>query len=171
MARFVDVIDLPFSPIAAFDYLAGFQHTAEWDPGVIEASPLDPAAPLGPGSRFQVVASFLGRRVPLEYEITEYDRPHRVVLRGTNGRLVATDAITFAPIPGGTRVAWEAVLEPSGLARLADPLLDLLFRRSGRAAVRGLRARAEAIVREQQRAARRRRRSATPLRDLSRAEG
>ena len=37
MARYVDAIDLPFSPIAAFDYLAGFQHTAHWDTGLAEA--------------------------------------------------------------------------------------------------------------------------------------
>jgi len=37
MARSVDAIDLPFSPIAAFDFLAGFQHTAHWDTGLAEA--------------------------------------------------------------------------------------------------------------------------------------
>jgi hypothetical protein len=171
MARFVDVIDLPLSPIAAFDYLAEFQHTAEWDPGVIEASALDPAGPLGPGSRFSVVASFFGRRVPLEYEITDFEPPHRVVLRGTNGSLVAIDTISFAPIPDGTRVTWEAVLEASGLARLADPLLHLLFQHTGRAAVRGLRERADAMASEQKRVARRRRPSQAALRDLSRADG
>ena len=32
--------------------------------------------------RFEVVADVNGRRLPLTYEITEYDRPRRVVLAG-----------------------------------------------------------------------------------------
>jgi hypothetical protein len=41
MARFVDAIDLPLPIERVFDYLADFSHTAEWDPGVVEARQLD----------------------------------------------------------------------------------------------------------------------------------
>lgn len=37
MARYVDAIDLPIPVEEAFDYLADFSRTAEWDPGVVEA--------------------------------------------------------------------------------------------------------------------------------------
>jgi hypothetical protein len=167
MARFLDAIDLPVPPVAAFDYLARFDHTAEWDPGVVEATRLDPG-PLGAGSRFAVIASFLGRRVPLEYEITAFEPPHRLVLRGEGGSVVSVDTITFAPIPGGTRVCYDALLELRGLARIFDPLLQLLFQRAGRRAARGLREQTAVRAGQERRAARRRR--AAP-RDLSRAEG
>lgn len=155
MARFVDAIDLPFSPIAAFDYLAGFEHTAEWDPGVVEARRLDRDRPLGRGSRFAIVSSFLGRRVPLVYEITAYEPPHRLVLRGVGSDVVSIDTLTFAPVPGGTRVTYEARLDLAGLARLADPLLDWLFAWVGARAVRGLRERAGDIARRSWRSERR----------------
>lgn len=81
MARFVDAIDLPFSPIAAFDYLAGFEHTAEWDPGVTAARRLDPSAPLGRGSQFGVEVAFqwVGARAVqgLERRVAELARRER----------------------------------------------------------------------------------------------
>jgi hypothetical protein len=156
MARYVDAVDLPFSPIAAFDYLAGFEHTADWDPGVVEARRLDPSAPLGRGSRFEVVAAFFGRRVPMVYEITVFEPPHRVVLRGTGGNAVSIDTISFTPIPNGTRVTWDARLELTGFARVADPLLQLAFQWIGARAVQGLVARAAAVTRRERRVARRR---------------
>ena len=140
MARYVDAIDLPLPPEEAFDYLADFSRTAEWDPGVVAGERLTQGA-VGLGSRFRVVVSFLGRRLPLEYEITEFERPTRLVLRGGDASLTSIDEIVFTPRAGGTRVTYEARLELSGLRRLADPLLDALFQRIGRLAVRGLRER------------------------------
>jgi carbon monoxide dehydrogenase subunit G len=93
------------------------------------------------GSRFQVSVSVLGSRIPLEYRITEFDRPSRLVLSGGDCSLRSTDEITFVSRPGGTRVTYEAHLELTGIRRLADPLLDLLFQRIDRLAVRGLRER------------------------------
>jgi len=65
MSRFVEVIDLPLSPIAASESLAAFERAAEWDPGVFAATRLDPRAPRGAGTRFEGVVGLLGRRVPL----------------------------------------------------------------------------------------------------------
>jgi carbon monoxide dehydrogenase subunit G len=137
MARYLDVIDLPLPIEAAFDYLADFARSAEWDPGVVEAERLTPGAPRR-GSRFRVVASFLGRRIPMEYEIAELERPSRLVLVGGDAALRSVDEISFAPRAGGTRVTYEARLELGGWRRLADPLLHLAFQRVGRAAARGL---------------------------------
>jgi hypothetical protein len=93
------------------------------------------------GSRFRVSVSFLGRRIPLEYRITEFDRPSRLVLSGGDASLRSIDEITFVSRPGGTRVTYEARLELTGIRHLADPILDVLFQRIGRLAVRGLRER------------------------------
>lgn len=140
MARFVDAIDLPLSREEAFDYLADFAHTAEWDPGVVSARRLT-TGPVGEGSRFQVTVSFLGRRTSLEYVISAYEPPRRLVLEGGDGGLRSIDEITFASRPGGTRVTYEARLELSGVLRRVDPLLDRVFQRVGRAAADGLAAR------------------------------
>jgi len=152
MARFVDAIDLPLDPEAAFALIADFSRLPEWDPGAREARRLD-SGPLRAGSRFEVQYGFLGRRLPLRYEIWSFEPPRRVVLRGGSDAVRSTDEIHFAPREGGTRVTYEARLEPTGLGALADPLLQLAFPWIGRAAVRGLRARAAALAKESRHAA------------------
>jgi carbon monoxide dehydrogenase subunit G len=140
MARYVDAIDLPIPVEEAFDYLADFSRTTEWDPGVYEARRLT-RGKVRLSSRFRVTVSFLGRRIPLEYRITEFERPSRLVLSGGDSSLRSVDEITFVSRPGGTRVTYEARLELQGIRRIADPILDLLFQRIGCLAVRGLRER------------------------------
>lgn len=178
MARYVDAIDLPIPVAEAFAYLADFSHTAEWDPGVVSAERLTRGA-LGSGSRFRVVVSFLGREVPFEYEITDYEEPSRLVVAGRGDGILSIDEITFVAREAGTRVTYEARVELQGLRRLADPLLDLLFQRVGRLATRGLRERiAERVRRTQRRRrgsdsrdARSRRRSKSVRREALGTEG
>ena len=152
MARYVDVIDLPVPLEVAFAELADFSRTALWDPGVTKAARLD-EAPLGIGSRFEVHASFLGRSLALHYAITEFDPPHRVVLRADDASMLLADEITFAPNSDGTRVTYEVRCQPLGLLSLADPLLDLVLPRIGRAAAEGLRDHGERLEKQSQRAA------------------
>lgn len=140
MARYVDAIDLPLPVEEAFDYLADFSRTAEWDPGVAHAERLTEGA-IGLGSRFRVRVSVLGSTIPLDYEITEYERPTRLVLSGGNDSMRSIDEITFVPRGAGSRVTYEARLELTGVRQLADPFLNLAFQRIGQVAVRGLRER------------------------------
>ncbi len=153
MARYIDAIDLPIPIEEAFDYLADFSRTVEWDPGVEEARRLTRGT-VRLGSRFRVTVSFLGRRIPLEYRITEFERPSRSVLSGGDSSLRSVDEITFVSRPGGTRATYEARLELVGIRRIADPILDLLFQRIGRLAVCGLRERlADGVSQETRRQA------------------
>ncbi|MEZ4215496.1 MAG: SRPBCC family protein [Myxococcota bacterium] len=140
MARYVDAIDLPIPVETAFDFLADFSRTVEWDPGVVDARRLTDG-PIGAGSRFGVTVSFLGQTLPFEYAIEAYERPSRLVLVGESDAVSSRDEITFVARPGGTRVTYEAAIELAGLRRLADPLVGALFQITGRLAVRGLRER------------------------------
>lgn len=173
MARYADAIDLPVSPREAFDYLADFSRTAEWDPSVVDARRLTPGE-IRLGSSFEVIVSLLGRRVPLEYRITEFARPSRLVLSGGTPSLRSIDEIAFVPRSGGTRVTYEARLELPGILRLADPIVCLLLRRIGPQALRGLRERlARKNVRTRKNAGKEARRNArdragAPLREPAR---
>lgn len=60
-----------------FLYLADFTHLPEWDPGIARVTRLD-AGPLARGARFDVVARFGGREVPMTYELVQYDETVRV---------------------------------------------------------------------------------------------
>jgi uncharacterized protein YndB with AHSA1/START domain len=138
MARYATTVTSPGSPTEVFEYLADFSSTAEWDPGVSEARSLT-TEPLRVGARFQLVADFLGRRVPLEYRTVEVDPPHRVVLRAETRAVVSEDTITVSALPGfGAEVTYDARLHLRGALRVADPVLGLLFRRVGDRAKAGL---------------------------------
>lgn len=139
MASYETTVDTALGIDEVFAYLADFSNTADWDPGVVEAERLFEDEP-GLGSRFRVVTSTAGRRQTLNYEITEWDPPNRIVLVGTTSRLRSVDTLTLvATESGGTRVTYHADLALLGPARLADPVLHLAFQAIGRRADQGLR--------------------------------
>lgn len=122
-----------------FAYLAEFSNTAEWDPGIVEAERLTHDE-LGVGTRFRVVSSTAGNQQTIEYEVTEFEPPNRVVLVGQTPRLRSIDVLTFTELDGGgTRVTYRADLALLGAARLADPVLHVAFQFIGRRADQGLR--------------------------------
>ena len=139
MAHYVARVPVSGTRSAAFAYLSRFDRAAEWDPGVEAAEMLTPE-PVGVGSRFRLVARFLGRRIPLEYEIVEYDRDERIVLRAENRSVRSVDTITFEDDDHGSAVVYDAQLDALGIGRLTDPLLAIVFHRIGDRAAAGLRA-------------------------------
>ena len=144
MAHYVARVPVSGTRSAAFTYLSRFDRAAEWDPGV-EAGEMVTPEPVGVGSRFRLVARFLGRRIPLEYEIVELEHDERIVLRAENRSVRSVDTITFDDDERGTVVVYDAQLDAKGIGRLADPLLALVFRRIGDRAAAGLRTRLAAV--------------------------
>ena len=140
MARYIDTVDTPRARGDVAAYLTDFSTTREWDPGVVEAQRLDHGA-VAVGSRFRVVARFLGRRAELTYEVVRHEPAELVCLRGENATVVSLDTMVFSDLPGGgTRVTYDADLTLKGALRALDPLLGLAFKRVGDRAAAGLRA-------------------------------
>lgn len=137
MARYQATVDTHRPPGTVFAYLSDFSNAQDWDPGTVEAERLD-HGPIAEGSKFRLVAVFLGRRTELTYRIVEYDPQHAVTFLGENATATSRDRITFEPRDTGTRVAYDADLHLKGPLRAADPLLALAFRRVGARARDGL---------------------------------
>jgi hypothetical protein len=130
----------------AFEYLSRFSTAVEWDPGVVASRDLTPG-PVGVGSAFEIVSSFLGRRVPLRYEIIDFDAPRLVRLRAQNSSVRSVDTITFVANPDGTTtITYDAQLTPVGLARVAAPLFGVMLSRIGDRAAEGLRAAVDGLA-------------------------
>ena len=138
MARYATTIDSNLAPDDAFAYMASFDNALEWDPGVVDAKRLD-SGELRKGSAFQVVSKFAGRRVPLRYEITTFEPGRKVVLEAWNNTFGSVDTITVVPVGSGCSVTYDATLVPKGAFRLANPLMQLVFGRVGKAADASLR--------------------------------
>ncbi|HET9073593.1 MAG TPA: SRPBCC family protein [Solirubrobacteraceae bacterium] len=141
MARYRATVPSPRSAEDTFAFLADFRTVAEWDPSIIAATLANGGDPLRVGAQFHVRLKVNNRENALDYSTVELEAPSRVVLRGENATVVSIDTMTFAPTPQGCEVTYDAKLELKGLLRLADPIMQILLHRLGRAAETGLRER------------------------------
>jgi carbon monoxide dehydrogenase subunit G len=129
-------IDLPLEEV--FRYVADFANTEQWDPGVKSARRIGDA-PIGVGTKYDVVSEFGSSQIPLTYEITEYEPPSRVVLHGSGKTLDAVDTIVFESKDEGTMVDYTAELTFKNWMRFLDPVLAPVMRSMvGKKALDGL---------------------------------
>ena len=112
----------------AFAYLADFANSEEWDPGVDSARRVGDG-PVGVGARYQLGVRQGDRVVPMEYRITHYEPPRRVVLVGSGSRIEATDEIRFEREGDETVVDYTADIVLTGVLRLVQPFLGGTFRK------------------------------------------
>jgi hypothetical protein len=144
MARYQTTIESALSPAEAFAYMADFSNARHWDPSVETASQLH-GGPVGPGTEFHLVVRFGGRRVALHYTIVSFDEPRSFVVEARQPSFVSRDTVTVAT-PGdasqqqGSRVHYDAALDFRGVGRVLEPILQLLFNRTGAKAAAGMRA-------------------------------
>ena len=120
-----------------FDYVADFANSQEWDPGVAMAERLDDG-PVGLGSRFQLGVRLGPRVAPMEYRISVYEQPTRVVLVGSGSGVSAVDEIRLERLATGTRLDYRADIRLGGILRLVEPFLGATFAAIGRNAADGM---------------------------------
>ena len=121
-----------------FAYAADFENIEEWDPGVDSSRRVDDG-PLGVGSKFELMYRFGPSRIPMTYEITEYEPSTRVVLVGTSDTLDTVDTIEFESVSDtSTEVDYRAELKVHNWVRFVAPLMGPVFNKVGEDAVDGL---------------------------------
>jgi hypothetical protein len=74
----------------------------------------------------------------LQYVITAYEPPNRVVFSATSPRLESVDEIVVAPGEDATSVTYRSDLKALGISRLLDPVLRFFFQRLALRAREGL---------------------------------
>lgn len=130
------VTNLPLDE--AFAFVADFANAMHWDPGVASSRQIG-EGPTAVGSRYQLEVRMGGGVTPMEYEITSFEAPRRVILAGKGARVVAVDDIRFEATPSGTRIDYEADIRLRGVLRLVEPFLGGAFAKIGRDALAGMR--------------------------------
>jgi carbon monoxide dehydrogenase subunit G len=124
MPRVERAATIAVSPETAFDFVADPDNALRWMHNFSRFEPEDPSR-RGVGARVTATGSVMGMPVTTTLEIVELDRPRRLVSR-TTGRLKSLSAWEFAPVEGGTRVAFLGDYDlPTGLVRLiGGPLVQ-----------------------------------------------
>jgi hypothetical protein len=143
MATYQTTLAIPVPIDRAFAYVSDFRH-ATWDPRVSVARRTDGDGPIGPGSTFELVSPLPVGQIVFPYRIIRFEPPTRVMLQGETWFARYVDDITFAPDAVGTSLHYNAQFDLKGLMKLGGPLMQILFRRVGDDATRGI---ADAVVR------------------------
>ena len=137
MTRLHQQIETRLPLDAAFAFVADFANAMRWDPGVATSESID-GGPTGLGSRYRLGVRMRGRVTPMEYRITTFDAPRRVVLTGKGSGVSAVDEIRFENGGAVTRIDYTADIRLDGLLRLAQPFLGGAFAKIAREALDGM---------------------------------
>ncbi len=137
MTRLHEQIITPLPIDDTFAFVADFANSMLWDPGVASSERID-SGPLGVGARYQLGVRMSGRVAPMEYRISVFEAPRRVVLLGEGSGVSAVDDIRFEPNGTGTRIDYTADIRLGGLLRLAQPFLGGTFRKIASDALEGM---------------------------------
>jgi uncharacterized membrane protein len=122
------VIDRPVGEV--WRYAAEPDNAPAWYTNIRSARWLTPP-PLALGSRFDFVASFLGRRLAYTYEVVELVPGERLVMRTAQGPFpMETTYAWQAAGPDRTRMTLRNRGRPSGFASVAAPVLASAMRRA-----------------------------------------
>jgi carbon monoxide dehydrogenase subunit G len=137
MTRLTEQIETTLPIEDVFAFVADFANSMHWDPGVATSERID-AGPVGLGARYRLGVRMRGRVASMEYRITTFEAPRRVVLTGEGSGVSAVDEIRFAPAGTGTRIDYTADIRLAGLMRMAQPFLGGAFAKIARDALDGM---------------------------------
>jgi uncharacterized protein YndB with AHSA1/START domain len=120
-------------PVAeVWRYAAEPDHAPAWYANIRSARWQTPP-PLAVGSRFDFVASFLGRRLAYTYEVVELVPGERLVMRTAQGPFPMETTYAWQEAgPDRTRMTLRNRGQPSGFATVAAPVLASAMRRANR---------------------------------------
>jgi carbon monoxide dehydrogenase subunit G len=120
------VIDRPV------DEVWGFVHDttkdALWQTTLAESEKLT-EGPMRVGTKVREVRRFLGLRVELAWEVTEYEPTRTSAIRGVSGPIPLHGRYLLEPVGGGTRFTVSGELDAHGLFKLAEPVFARMTRR------------------------------------------
>lgn len=126
------VIERPVEEV--FDFVADERNEPRFNPRMLRAEKISPG-PIGLGTRFRAEMRMRGRGRPvvMTVEFTAFARPRRLASSTHMATMDIVGALTFDPVPKGTRMRWEWDLKPRGLVRLLSPVIALMGRRQEQA--------------------------------------
>src|SRR5215211_4213845 len=105
-----------------FDVVADERNEPRYNPRLLWVEQIS-SGPIGRGTRFRAATKTMGRPVEMTIEFTDYQRPRRLGSSTHMPTMEIRGALTFEPVPEGTRMRWSWELRPRGVMRLLTPLI------------------------------------------------
>jgi hypothetical protein len=107
-----------------FDYMADFRNENEWNVVASDLKMITPE-PVGVGSRFTGEYQRMGT---MRYEITRYDRPGRLDVKGDAKNFEWSSTFTLTQEGAGTKMVGTMDPHPTGIMRFAKPLMEPMIK-------------------------------------------
>jgi uncharacterized protein YndB with AHSA1/START domain len=120
------VINRPVEEV--FDFVADERNEPRFNPHMRRAEKIT-EGPVGVGTRYRSELVSMGRTIKMDIEFTGYERPRRLASSTHMSSMDTQGALTFDPVPGGTRMRWWWELEPRGVLKLVSPVVAGMGRR------------------------------------------
>jgi carbon monoxide dehydrogenase subunit G len=106
-----------------FAFLNAPENHPKFVPGMLEFKKTSPG-PLGQvGATVRGVRRFLGRKIELPYEITEYQRGIKLAMKGAMGPILFKDGYVLESMGPNTRVKFWLEFTLTGLMNIARPFV------------------------------------------------
>jgi len=77
---------------------------------------------MGVGTKVREVRHFLGLRIELTWEVTEFEPKRRSAIKGISGPVPLSGGYLLEPVEEGTRFSVSGELDAHGLFKLAEPV-------------------------------------------------
>jgi uncharacterized protein YndB with AHSA1/START domain len=130
MIEIVAEVEIDRAPDEVFAFLADMSNNPSWQKGMRECRWTSEPR-LRTGSTYDHVARFLGKQIVSSFEVTELDPGHRIRIRTTGGTMPIDVTREVDPIGGGRSMVHAVVTrDPTGVFRLAAPIMRWLVRSS-----------------------------------------
>jgi uncharacterized membrane protein len=121
------VIQSPLDQV--FEYITNMENMPQWAGGIVAAVKIT-KGPKRAGTTFRLTAQPpIGATIVSDYAFTEYKVNTGFSAVGSVGPIPFNETWEFRPVPEGTEIHPLMRFEPRGMFRLAQPLLQLGFRR------------------------------------------
>ena len=99
-----------------------------WQTTLVESEKLTDG-PMRVGTKVREVRHFLGLRIELTWEVTEYEPKRKSAIRGISGPIPLTGGYRLEPLGTGTRFTVSGHLDAHGVFKLAEPVFARITRR------------------------------------------
>jgi carbon monoxide dehydrogenase subunit G len=121
--------DVDAAPEVVVPYLADFSHAEQWDPGTVRCV-RNEDGPVAVGATWHNTSKIAGISTELTYTLEQLSADH-IVLVGRNDTATSTENIEVSPNGSGSTITYTNEVQFNGAAKLATPLVKLVFEKLG----------------------------------------
>jgi carbon monoxide dehydrogenase subunit G len=119
-------IDRPLEEV--WDFVSDPANNPQWQSGVTQ-SDQSPVGPVGVGTRVRIIRRFMGQRMEVVFETTEFAPNEKFAFKSLSGPLDVSGFLAVSAIDAGTEVTYHGTGKAKGVLGLGETIIAGLVNR------------------------------------------